>query len=124
MLINLSDDPSSTWTARQLENAKAAYVSIHDIPFPEVDPNLSEKQLDALVEAYAGRCRDLLPPGDEARSAILVMGELTFIVAFVSSMLQAGIPCVAATRRTFVENLPGGGQQVHHTFVKFREYRG
>ena len=121
MLINLSDFPSSDWTARQRENAKAAYGVIQDLPFPSVNPAWKEEQVLEVAMEYVTRCLDLLPP-QKNQSAVLISGESTFTVTFVSRMHQEGVPCIAATSEPYTETLRGGGEKVHYRFVRFRRY--
>lgn len=80
-----------------------------------------EEQVLEVAMEYVTKCIDLLPP-DKTQSAVLVTGESTFTVAFVSRMHQEGIPCIAATTEPYVEKLRGGGEKVHHRFVRFRRY--
>ena len=121
MLINLSDYPSTEWTARQRENAKAAYSVIQDLPFPSIEPTWKEEQVLEVAMEYVTKCLDLLPP-HKNKSAVLVNGESTFTVAFVTRMHQEGVPCLAATTEPYVERLRGGGEKTHHRFVRFRRY--
>lgn len=121
MLINLSNHPSHSWTDQQAAQALDVYGSVKDLPFPLVDPTLSEDQVQVLVDEFVAQCMALLP-GNYDDSAIHVMGEMTFTVAFVIRMLEQGVPCIASTTERIVKELPDGVRETQFHFVRFRKY--
>lgn len=118
ILINLSNHPSSKWGEEQLA-ATEKYCDIIDVPFPAVDPYATSEDIDKLAEDILDNIMDIL----EGRDAeIHVMGEMTFVVAFVKRAADAWFKCLASTtERNTVEN-PDGTKTVSFKFVQFRRY--
>ena len=121
MLINLSNHPSHSWTDQQVAQARDVYGSVTDLPFPLVDPTLDEDQVQVLVDEFVAQCMALLP-GNSDDSAIHIMGEMTFTVAFVTRMLEQGVPCIASTTERIVKELQDGVRETRFHFVRFRKY--
>jgi plasmid stabilization system protein ParE len=119
MLINLTNHPSALWDGRQKEAAERDFGKIVDVPFPTIQPEADEGEVNALVEEYARRIADLPKDGE---TYVHVMGEMTFTVAMVKRLMQQGITCVASTTERSVVDLAGGGKVVQFHFVRFRRY--
>lgn len=114
-LLNISNHPSDRWAARQRETAIELYGFVKDLPFPNVDPDMSAEDMDALVQDYLGQVLALAP------AAVHLMGEMTFTFALVQKLKAAGIPCVASTSKRLVEERDGK-KVVQFEFVQFRPY--
>jgi hypothetical protein len=118
MLLNLSNHPSTTWSAAQLSAAQAAYGGVSDHPFPAIDPVWVKQDIHALAEQYVATILALSP----RPVAVHLMGELTFSFALVRLLQALGITCVASTaRRQVVEKAPGHKEAIFE-FVQFRVY--
>jgi len=49
MLLNLSNHALNTWSNKQVEAAEKLYGKIIDIPFPKVNPNADENEINYLT---------------------------------------------------------------------------
>lgn len=119
MLLNLSNHPSSAWSAEQMDAAVKKFGGVHDEPFPNIDPNADEKEISGLVIEYALKVATTYP---FIPRAIHVMGEMTFTYNFVDMMKRVGIPCYASTTERTVLEETDGRKTVQFQFVQFRSY--
>lgn len=117
MLLNITNHPSSSWQANQLDLAKDRFGELVDIPFPKINPELSSKDLTILTEQFY---EQLLEKYDLPFS-VHIMGEQTFTFYFVGLLQKNGINCIASTTERIVETK--GDQKVStFKFIQFREY--
>ena len=116
MLLNLSNHPSSQWPQNQMDAAIKQYGSVKDLPFPNIDPNLSPDEIQYLAKDYEAKIRKINP------TAVHIMGELTFTHALISKLKSTGIQCIASTtdRITIIDEK--GNKISTFKFVQFREY--
>ena len=77
MFINLSNHPTSAWSAGQLDAARQYGDDIVDMPFPVVPATASESDIAALVAAYAS---DIISQYDPLHDVFHVMGGDVFFV--------------------------------------------
>ena len=121
MFINISNHPTSKWGPEQLATAEALGGVVQDLPFPAVDPEASTEDIRKLAAEYVA---DVLAMSD--KPVCMVSGEFTFTYALVKALLDAGVPCCAATTaREVTEKVAEDGsvQKVaNFRFVKFRFY--
>lgn len=119
MFVNCTNHPSNAWSSSQRE-AAAPYGEIVDFPFPEIDPMLSEAELDALAHRIAGKILELKP------DAVLCQGEMGMTYLLVPRLLAAGIPVYhACSRRRAQEKQCSDGSTTKNqvfTFERFRRY--
>lgn len=118
MLINLSNHPSHLWSEEQL-SAASTYGEIMDIPFPNIDANGDEQYIDTLASVYEDK---ILHWPENTKIYVHVMGEMTFVYAFVARMQNHQIPCVASTTKRIVIESKDGKKESIFQFVKFRRY--
>ena len=99
--------------------AAQQYGELVDMPFPKIEPNASEEELQKLTQEYVQR---ILSLGDPMKMTVHIMGEMTFTFMVVTKLKEMGIKCVASTteRKTTYNN--DGVKLSEFTFVKFREY--
>lgn len=120
IFLNLSNHPSSGWSAEQRAAAEK-YGTIVDLPFPAVDADASEEEIQGLADIYLKKATEQSP------SAVMCQGEFTLTFAIVQGLLAAGVICVSAcSKRVAEERLTEDGKAVKKSvfrFVKFREYR-
>ena len=126
MLLNISNHPYMQWSEEQRTEAQYQYGPVHDLPFPEIDPELGSAGVEKLARDFARQAAALLQQtsdstGEHSKNAVHVMGEFTFSFALVSLLQQQNIRCVASTTRRMVE-LAGGQKISHFRFCRFREY--
>lgn len=115
MLLNLSNHPSPTWSAAQLQAATAQYGSVQDLPFPNIPPDATADEVRRLAEQYEAEVRRVDP------AAVHLMGEMTFTFALVNRLQAFGIPCIASTTERIAEEREGQ-KIVTFRFVQFRNY--
>ena len=124
MLINFSNHPLETWSQNQLDDARAKFGGIVDIPFPDVPPEADLDRILPAVEKYVGICTEKLKEyeSNSGSNAIHVMGEMTFIYHFVQSMSESGVLCVASTSKRIIVNEENNQKTTKFEFVRFRPY--
>lgn len=119
VFVNFSNHPSAMWTDDQRKAAEEL-GDIIDVPFPVVDPLLSEEELSEMVTEYVDRIVALQP------IQVMCQGEYTLCYGVVSELHRRGIRCVAAcSKRETVEEVTEDGQvkkQVTFRFCGFRKY--
>ena len=115
MFINLSNHPADRWSAEQRDAAQALGGEIVDVPFPNIDPNASHKDVNDLA-------RKIFDQIVNDAVAVHVAGESTFVYTFVRMCQSVGIPCFAATTERMVVENPDGTKTVAFEFKQFRPY--
>ncbi|MDR0753773.1 MAG: CRISPR-associated protein [Prevotellaceae bacterium] len=118
MLINLSNHPSATWQAAQL-NAAAVYGEVIDVPFPDVDPNGDEIYIQSLCEEYFEKIRQII---QEEAATVHIMGEITFTHKLVNILQTKGVNCIASTTERIVNETGNGVKETLFVFSRFRKY--
>ena len=118
MFINFSNHPSKNWSQEQLEAAKV-YGEITDLPFPNVSPNASEKDLQSLTKQYVQKIASI---GKDCQATVHVMGEMTFTFMVVEKLKAMGVKCIASTTERKTTYNSDGTKLSEFSFVKFREY--
>ncbi len=118
ILINYSNHPSQEWYINQLEAAKE-FGEIIDLPFPNISPSASEKDLKSVVNQSIQKITSM----DKANSiTVHIMGEMTFTFAVVTRLKELGIRCVASTTERKTTYNDDGTKLSEFSFVRFREY--
>ena len=119
IFINFTNHASAKWPAAQIE-AASAYGSIHDVPFPDVDPNGDEDYLSKLAVDIANEIMSHNP------SAVLCQGEMTLSFTVTVILLKKGVTVLAAcSSRDVTEAIDEKGvitKKVNFRFVRFRNY--
>lgn len=118
MFLNLSNHPSTLWSAEQL-SAAAQYGEIQDLPFPAIDPAADETIIDELVDQYFD---EIIEISKGKNLTVHLMGEMTFTFALVRRLQGAGIACVASTSVRSSIEVAQGKKQIEFQFVRFRNY--
>lgn len=125
MFINLSNHPSNMWGEEQRKAAQN-WGDIHDLPFPQIDPAISEDALDHLVEKYFKKILEYRKKVFAAPFIVMVQGEFVFSFRLIIKLKGQGIKVVAAQSRRIVrESMDKSGNYIkesHFQFVGFREY--
>jgi hypothetical protein len=116
MILNFTNHPYETWNQIQQNEAIQKFESVLDFPFPEIDPNLDEIDLEKVVREVLLEILALKP------NAVLIMGEMNFTFQMIYFLMQNNIPCYANTSKRQMEKR---GNQVINKFeyVQFRKYR-
>ena len=117
--INLSNHPSDKWSDEQLVAGKE-YGEIIDIQFPAIDPNISNQEMNILVDEYYNLIQEYDHP------VVMIQGEFVFTYRMVNKLKRNGIKAVTScTARIVTEKFQADGTLEKTSlfrFVCFREY--
>lgn len=114
IFVNFTNHPSSKWDQNQ-KLAAEKYGKITDIPFPAVDPWLSEEEIDGMAASCVKRIMH------EEPCAVLCQGEYTLCFKVVEKLKSEGVTVLSAcSERRVIEN--GNRKTSVFEFVKFRKY--
>lgn len=116
--INLSNHNSSTWSDKQLEEARK-YGDIVDIKFPSIDPYLTKDEVKELALSYLAKIKALKP------SCVMCQGEFCFAYEMINLLKKENIKVVAACseRKTVEKQIENVSEKTSiFEFVQFREY--
>ena len=126
LFINLSNHPSQHWSIKQVEKALELVDNcpIIDMPFPDVDPNMSTNEVKDLAQEYIDKITDLLKEYEVDNCIVHIMGEMTFVFNFVDLVkaYYGNICCVASTTKRVVLEDKNGNKVSTFEFVNFRRY--
>ena len=119
MFINCSNHRSKDWNETQYREAEK-YGKIIDIPFPIIDPRMSDQEMNDRVEYYYNSIIQYDHP------VIMVQGEFVFTYRLVKRLKKNGLRVVAAcSERKTIESVNEKGTTLKSSefvFVKFRDY--
>lgn len=126
MFINFTNHPSGAWSDDQLAAARH-YGEIFDLPFPTVESEATEEDIEAIAVAFFREICRIIQEAEKTSTsgephAVHVMGEMTLTYAVVRLLKEAGITCVASTTRREVSTLPDGSKVSTFRFVRLRRY--
>ncbi len=121
IFINISDHPSSGWSAEQLDAARE-YGRIVDIPFPIIDPMVDSEEVEKLADNYMEQIRELVKGLEYVEITVHLMGELNFTYALCRRLQKYGILVLASTTKREVTENPDGSRTSVFRFERFREY--
>jgi hypothetical protein len=113
--VNISNHSSDRWSVEQREAALEFGSEIIDISFPNIPPNASEGDVHKLAKEFVDKVADF-----GIKLTIMCMGELSFVISFMS--VAAGFNwdfVVATTERISIEE--DGVKKSVFKFVQFRE---
>jgi len=134
MLINLSNYSSSMWSEKQIKAANSQFGTIIDLPFPQINPEGANYEVDRLASEFAEKILEInfnhkmkrAETDDGVFSSnsltVHIMGELTFCYAMIQKLQIAKIPCVASTTARNSEIDENGNKISVFEFVRFRKY--
>lgn len=114
-LINLSNHPVVQWSQTQLATAQQQFGEVVDMPFPNIEPDLSSEQLDVLVDEYV---KKVIETGS---INVHIAGELNFVFRMVTKLKALEICCVTSTSKRIVTQ-QGNNKISEFNFVQFRKY--
>lgn len=117
LFLNLSNHPYSEWQEEQRKAAEV-YGECQDMPFPSVNPDATEKQINDLVEQYV---KQITPYTKTNKVTVHLMGEMCFTYRMVKRLSALGIRCVCSTSYRIVR-AEGNGKYVEFQFKQFRDY--
>jgi hypothetical protein len=120
-LINISNHPSTEWADTQLKMAYGIAEEIIDIPFPAVDPAVSDTNLRQLCSDIVSLV-ELHFDGNADHILIHVMGEMRLTFMLVAKLQAKGYRCYASAGQRDVSILDDGSMVRKFHFHGFREY--
>lgn len=119
MFLNISNHSSDKWSKQQMDGA-LQYGEIIDYGFPNVEPNLTSKEVSELANNIM---KDILKMEPDV---VMCQGEFTLTYLLVSKLKEKGIKVVAACTERDTEELQMLDGTLRKTsvfkFVQFREY--
>lgn len=117
--INMTNHPAENWSPEQ-KAAAEKYGEIVNLPFPAVDPQWSETQVEAMAEKYAKSIAGQKP------RAVLCQGEMSLCYAVVRQLQKRHILVLAACSRRHAKETTqkdGSTRRIsYYSFVQFRAY--
>ena len=119
MLLNLTNHPFRRWPTEQQRTALQRWGTVKDLPFPEVPPESTTRQVALLARETVLRAAQLEP------DAVLCQGEMTLTLVLTALLQRRGIPVYAAvSRRQSREHRQGQAvvKTSEYCFHGFREY--
>ena len=119
MLINLSNHKYEQWQENQKALAKTKYGTVLDLPFPQIEPDWTTKQVKELANTYLSKIVEMTR--GERGKAVHIQGEFTFVFNLVSLLKQQEIICIASTSKRNVKQV-GTQKIIDFIFTNFREY--
>jgi len=118
MLINFSNHPSQKWSEKQLQEARK-FGEIIDLPFPDVDPNYNESEINQISIQYIQKIIDI---SHQETCTVHIMGEMTLTFTIINKLKNLNYSCIASTTKRSVNWLKQNEKSAHFSFVRFREY--
>ena len=118
LFVNFSNHPSKYWDNKQ-RDASQNYGELFDMPFPQIDPNASDEDLQMLAQNCVNKIASL---GDSKSITVHIMGEMTFAYMVVTRLKEMGIKCIASTTERKTTYNDDGTKLSEFSFVRFREY--
>jgi len=116
VLVNFSENHSSSWSKEQLKIAKKLFGDVVDLKLPTVKPTLSKEEVQLLATNYVEQIFILNP------KAVHLDGQGSFIVVIVQLLESFGIPCIESTFEKHINLSKKGDKSIEYTFCQFREY--
>lgn len=117
--VNCSNHPSLNWSHEQTAAAEY-YGRIVDVPFPKVDCDLVDREIEQLADQITETILKQNP------GAVMCMGEFVLCFRIIQKLKAKGIRVLAtcSDRRT-IEHITNDGttrKESVFTFKGFREY--
>lgn len=98
VFINLTNHPSSTWGREQICDAEN-YGEITDLTFPYIPLDISNTELNTLVDEYFTCIKAYYNP------VVMLQGEFVFVYRLVNRLKAAGIPVYSACTKRIVSEI-------------------
>jgi len=119
VFINFTNHPSSTWTSEQI-CAATKYGSIIDIQFPNVNPSVTELDIEKIGNNAVEKIESLKP------TVVLCQGEFCLSYYVIKELQDRGILVLnACSERRVTKEVNADSQTIKtscYQFVKFRKY--
>ncbi|MEE9374631.1 MAG: hypothetical protein V3V00_16370 [Saprospiraceae bacterium] len=119
MLINLSNHPSTKWSAPQKKAAQDQFGQVIDHAFPHIPPAWTMDEVVTKAKEILNEIKTKYH--SDTAYVILIAGEQSFVVAMVDLCRQEEITCYNATSDRIVTENSDGSKNVKFEFIKFRK---
>lgn len=118
MLINVTNHPSASWSKQQIDAALRLYGEIIDLPFPLIRDEMTEEEINSLVQRYLKAILEYDHP------TVLLQGEFIFTYRLIQSLKEHQIPAVACQSNIErEEHQDENGNTVKRTVYRFGRFR-
>lgn len=118
MLLNLTNHPSSTWSQAQKDAAIKQFGGILDMPFPQIDPEASLEEVQALaIETF-----EKIAGMKISELAVLVTGEFNFCYCILTILERERVAAYATTSERIASVSEKGERIPIYLFKQFRPY--
>lgn len=115
--VNCSNHPSSGWPHRQIIEA-SRYGKIVDIPFPNVDWKMDDREIEELADQVTEKILKQNP------NAVMCMGEFALCFKIVQKLKEHGIRVLATcSERKSVEYIGEDGVVKKESIFQFNGFR-
>ena len=119
VFINLTNHHSSLWGKEQIQDAEK-YGDITDLAFPGIPVDISDPELNALVDEYYKNISEYSEP------VVMLQGEFVFVYRLVKRLKEAGIRVFSAcTERIVSQEIKPDGSVIKTSSFHYgglREY--
>lgn len=129
MFFNISNHPCNaertTWSKEQIETAAKLGGEVVDLPFPAVNPDMSEDEYRAIAHEMARDVAAMWRSHTDGRweMAAMVAGEYVMTIMVIAELQALGFTCYfGQSDRVAEERMEDGKLVVVHKFV-FRGFR-
>lgn len=113
--LNISNHPSSKWSASQKEAALKLAGEIVDIQFPNIPTSADTKKVFQMAQEMFNSIH--------SEDVVMVMGELSFCVYLINMIRALGaVAVVAVTERKSIESQVDG-KTIKNTVFEFAGFR-
>lgn len=120
--INLSNHSTTKWSDKQLNSALELANHTIDVSFPQINPSSTCEDINSQARKYF----DDITSHFTTDIIIHIMGEMSFIYAFVAICEANNVPCICSTtERKSIESVDENGNTIKNAvfeFVQFRPY--
>lgn len=118
VLVNLSGRSYETWSPEQLEATKEFASKVVDVPYPNIPPTASTKELKEIVNKTMNEVMSYNP------KTVLCGAEMVTTHEFVNRLQKNGIKVVNATsERVSHEKLNDDGTVTKEFVFEFKQFR-
>ena len=126
LLINLSNHKSDGWS----DDQKAGYYIV-DLPFPNIDPNMTTQDVKKIVNEYEERIWGIVKevassnphPEHYVKVHIMLQGEYTFCYLLFDIIRHTEWTLMIPTTERIVEEKIVDGKTIKTSIFKFVKWR-
>lgn len=97
MLVNLSNTVYGEWLQDQQDAATEKYGKIVDVPFPNISPDWSTKEVKSEAKKYCEIILGIIEMSEDKKNAVIINGELSFTFMLMNRLKKEEIPVVVPT---------------------------